>query len=142
VPAKTGAAVTSPRLTTSTRANKILSIFFTLHLLRYSSIFPKSLSLDRASAGAQMNAGQDFSFFFRRHGLPRLCLAMTSGFEREGGFCRDRKKEPGSHVYVCSAEHRGNYRNSLAHTLDHQPYIRLVIVMVPLYYMVQLLNFH
>ena len=24
---------------------------------------------------------------------------------------------------MCWAEHRGNYRNSLTHTLDHQPYV-------------------
>ena len=38
------------------------------------------------------------------------------------------KKEPSSHFYMCCAEHCGNYRNSLTHALDHQPYIRLKVL--------------
>jgi len=29
-----------------------------------------------------------------------------------------------------SAEHRGNYRNLLTHTLDHQPYVDLKVVLL------------
>jgi len=53
--------------------------------------------------GASAMPGNDFRF---REG--RLILLW-------------REEEPGSHVYICWAEHRGNYRNSLTHTLDHPP---------------------
>ena len=33
-----------------------------------------------------------------------------------------------SHVYMCSAEHRGNYRNLLTHTLDPPPYVGLEVL--------------
>jgi len=42
VPARTGDAVTNPKLTTNARINKILNIFFTLHLLHNSSLYSKS----------------------------------------------------------------------------------------------------
>ena len=31
---------------------------------------------------------------------------------------------------MCSAEHRGNYRNLLTHTLDHPPYVGLEVLSV------------
>jgi len=31
---------------------------------------------------------------------------------------------------MCPAEHRGNYRNSLTHTLDQQPYVDLRVVLL------------
>jgi hypothetical protein len=46
------------------------------------------------------------------------------------GFEIGRKKEPRSHFYICSAEHFGNYRNSLMYTLDHPPYIDVEVALL------------
>ena len=67
----------------------------------------------------------------KEKGLPRLCLAMALGLEREGCFCCGREKgekEPGSHFYMCWAQHRGNYSNSPTHTFDHPPYVGLEVL--------------
>jgi len=53
---------------------------------------------------------------------------MTLGFEREGRFYRGRKKEPGSHFYMCLTEHDVNYHNLPTHALDRQPHIGLELL--------------
>jgi hypothetical protein len=44
-----------------------------------------------------------------------------------------------SHLYMYSTEHRGNYRNSLTHTLDHPPYIGREVVSFILALLIQAL---
>jgi hypothetical protein len=60
-----------------------------------------------------------YFFYLKGKGLPRLCLAMASGFEKEGDSAVVGKKVPVSQLYVCSAVHRETCRNSLTHTLAH-----------------------
>jgi len=60
------------------------------------------------------------------HQIGQPHIAMNLGFEGKGRFYRGGEKEPGSHVYMCSAAHFGNYRNPLTHTLDRQPCISLL----------------
>lgn len=49
---------------------------------------------------------------------------MTLGCQEDVRFFG--KKEPSVYFYICQAEHRGNYCIPLAHTLNHQSYIRLI----------------
>jgi hypothetical protein len=60
-------------------------------------------------------------------------------FQKRGLILCGREKEPGSHFYMCRAEHRGNYRNLLTYTLDHPPYVALEVVSLRLALLVQAL---
>jgi hypothetical protein len=76
----------------------------------------------------------DFIGARQSHTPPRHCFGWFPRFARnqprndpELRKGRREEKESGSHLYICSAEHRENYRNLLTHTLDHPPYIILAL---------------
>ena len=55
-------------------------------------------------------------------------LGNDPGFRQEGLLLLRQGKGARSHLYMCWAEHRGNYRNLPTHTLDHQPYVSLKVL--------------
>jgi len=106
----------APPSTGTSAIPKVLPINFPLLIAAHPlfTVLCLSLSLDKLRTNSYPSP-------IKGKRGPRLRLAMTSGFEREGGFHCCKEKEPNSHFYICWAQRCWNYYNPLWHTPDHRP---------------------